>query len=269
MRSTSGSSSDSHELSDASKQSRVTLRYCRFCRVIKPDRAHHCRQCGTCVLMRGECDAHTIYGTDHIWKFHRGRSPLPVGSGKWWRCGGLRWSHSARIGTLQSCIGFNNYKQFLLLLTYMTATLIVSSLIILVYAPLDAFSVIERDPYALSAWRRALPVVIAAASLVYALLAPSVMLWRWIPSALQNHLAIEYSRMTIVVGLGVGTHRCVRSAWRCSHPYDSGSWRRNLIAMLGAPSAWLLPCVRPGRKCSGNRRAVLPDVLPHQCTSST
>lgn len=25
-------------------------RYCRFCQINKPDRTHHCRHCGTCIL---------------------------------------------------------------------------------------------------------------------------------------------------------------------------------------------------------------------------
>ncbi len=28
----------------------VGPRWCRFCEVNKPDRTHHCRHCGTCVL---------------------------------------------------------------------------------------------------------------------------------------------------------------------------------------------------------------------------
>lgn len=25
-------------------------RWCRFCEIVKPDRTHHCRHCGTCVM---------------------------------------------------------------------------------------------------------------------------------------------------------------------------------------------------------------------------
>lgn len=40
---------------------RVTIgpRWCRFCQINKPDRTHHCRHCGTCVMQfdrKSECN---------------------------------------------------------------------------------------------------------------------------------------------------------------------------------------------------------------------
>ena len=41
-------------------------RWCRFCQINKPDRTHHCRHCGTCVLQFDRMALHSRRGrTDH------------------------------------------------------------------------------------------------------------------------------------------------------------------------------------------------------------
>lgn len=59
------------------KQSSGTLRWCRHCCASKPDRAHHCRLCGTCVL---QMDHHCPW--------------------------------------IANCVGYFNYKYFLLMVFY-------------------------------------------------------------------------------------------------------------------------------------------------------
>lgn len=55
----------------------LVVRYCEQCYVIKPDRAHHCSVCGTCVL---KMDHHCPW--------------------------------------VNNCVGFHNYKFFMLFLAY-------------------------------------------------------------------------------------------------------------------------------------------------------
>ena len=55
----------------------LEIRYCEICMVVKPDRAHHCSVCGSCIL---KMDHHCPW--------------------------------------VNNCVGFHNYKYFMLFLAY-------------------------------------------------------------------------------------------------------------------------------------------------------
>ena len=68
------------------------VRYCEKCATIKPDRAHHCSVCGTCVLKV------TLIISRMFFNLH------------------MQMDH--HCPWVNNCVAFNNYKFFVLFLLY-------------------------------------------------------------------------------------------------------------------------------------------------------
>ncbi|CAG00553.1 unnamed protein product, partial [Tetraodon nigroviridis] len=80
------------------------IRYCKPCQLIKPDRCHHCSTCERCVL---KMDHHCPWYVQYIFKHQR--------KARFALCLMLFDMSSFRVN---NCVGFSNYKFFILFLTY-------------------------------------------------------------------------------------------------------------------------------------------------------
>lgn len=79
-----------------------SLRYCDKCLVIKPDRAHHCSVCGTCVL---KMDHHCPW----VLTLHMADKDGPI-------CNSFHFYFPSI--QVNNCVNFTNYKYFVLFLGY-------------------------------------------------------------------------------------------------------------------------------------------------------
>lgn len=107
-----------------------SVRFCFKCMLIKPDRAHHCSVCGTCVLKVRTFLPFFIFTTLKSIFFNTDGPSLPLG--KFFYnlmtkigCNSMQLNFEIfyvkfNLGSLQvnNCVNFSNYKFFILFLGY-------------------------------------------------------------------------------------------------------------------------------------------------------
>lgn len=83
-----------------------SLRYCDKCVVIKPDRAHHCSVCGTCVL---KMDHHCPWVSGEVKISNFGTKTNRTHES---------FFYQKKKKKVNNCVNFTNYKYFVLFLGY-------------------------------------------------------------------------------------------------------------------------------------------------------
>lgn len=172
------------------KQTNGKLRECLTCRLYKPDRSHHCRMCGRCVM---RMDHHCPW--------------------------------------VSNCIGWANYKFFMLMLFYA-----LTALAIIIVAMLPRFIRIFRPVIHWGYFiRMDIPIFFA-----YSI---SVMLFPSVGSFFMFHMYLVFNAMTTIElkekknSLSEEVHY----RYTIAHiKYDRGYWR-NFCHVFGPPWLWFFP----------------------------
>jgi hypothetical protein len=173
------------------RKKNAELRMCKECQMYKPDRTHHCKICGECVL---RMDHHCPW--------------------------------------VANCIGFGNYKFFLLFLFYAWASAIFA-VVLFMKRVIHAFRPVVDWTVFFSEDVPVLVAVILAGGLFIAL-----MLFWW------SHMEMTMAQTTTIEQKEKMTSQdpLVKHRWAVANlKYHRGSGYRNLRQVLGSPWMWLLP----------------------------